>query len=499
MFSQKLALSYGSKLIVQMIQMATSLIVARLVGPSVLGVLAYGLAFVSMFSFIVDMGTGTAYVKLITDGNDQKAILGTFLRIKLSLILLFIFVVISSLLYSKSGSLSNISLNLQDKVILIYLVITVMSFLYSIQTTHWTSLMQQAKVDLPQLLQQIVYQLLRLAAAFAGYKALGIVISNFIACLVVLPLYLWMGKGLSIGKFEKSIAILFLKISFPVILIGIFQVLIYSTDKVLLKHFTDVRELGYYSASFTIASFMRGIESSVGILFFPFITTYLKESKIDKVSNIIARFESFSLTFIVPFTILFVIMSDKVILLAYGNEFLPAVKPLSLLLLTFTVSLFLLPYGNIILGKGKFYLAAIIWAAAFFVYILTAFFLTSPAYLNLQGQGMAIALLISNLFLGLVFVLETKKIEKEIKVLPGLKVLLFNLIVAIIFGSIYYYFIADNNFLWSVAFAVCYILFFYLSGYFLKVFGMDQLYLLKNILSIRKLKLYIREELLPKK
>ena len=276
--------------------------------------------------------------------------------------------------------------------------------------------------------------------------------------------------------------------------------LIFSTDKVLLKHFTDARELGYYSASFTFASFMRAIESSVGILFFPLITTYLKESNnIDKVNRIISKFESFSFTFIIPFALLSAMMSDKIILLAYGKEFLPAATPLSLLLLSFSVSLFLLPYGNVIFGKGEFYKAAIIWAATFIIYILAAYFLTSPVFLNLKGTGMAMALLMSIFFFSLFFVIEVRKIENRIRVLPGVKVLLYNLIMALLFGFIYFYFIADSYFYWSVVFAVLYITVFYLLGYFLRVFGIEQLYLLNNILSFRKLKLYIRDELIPKK
>jgi len=498
MFTQKLALSYSSKLIVQLIQMATSLIVARLVGPSVLGVLAYGLAFVTMYSFITDMGTGTAYIKLIADGRDYKDVLGTYLRIKVALISVFIFVVLISLFY-KQISASRFILNTQDKVILIYLLITVISFLYSIQTTHWTALMQQAKVDLPQLLQQVMYQVLRLAAAFAGYKALGLAFSNLIAILLVIPFYLWLGKDLKIGKFDKNIAIIFLKISFPVILIGIFQVLIYSTDKVLLKHFTNVTELGYYSASFTFASFMRAIESSVGILFFPFITAFLNDRQLDKVNNIVYKFESFSLTFILPFALLAAIISDKIIILAYGKDFLPATNSLSLLLLAFSVSLFLLPYGNIIFAKNKFYHATAIWAISFIIYTISAFFFISPEFLNLKGTGMALALLFSNIVLAVLFMILTKRIENLIKIIPGLKILLFNIVIVTLFAFIYIAFIKSAGFLWIAAFIVSYLLIFYFTGYYLKIFGIEQIYLLRNILSFKKLKSYIKEELLPEK
>ena len=64
MFTQKLILGYGSKLSIHFIQIAASIVVARIAGPTVLGTVAFGLSFVSMFLFFADLGVGTAHTKL---------------------------------------------------------------------------------------------------------------------------------------------------------------------------------------------------------------------------------------------------------------------------------------------------------------------------------------------------------------------------------------------------------------------------------------------------
>ena len=51
MLAQKLILSYFSKIILQFVQIAVSIVIARIAGPTVFGTIAFGLAYVSMFQF----------------------------------------------------------------------------------------------------------------------------------------------------------------------------------------------------------------------------------------------------------------------------------------------------------------------------------------------------------------------------------------------------------------------------------------------------------------
>ena len=70
MLAQKLILSYSSKIVVQIIQIIASIVVARIAGPTVLGTVTFGLSYVTIFTFIADLGFGTAYIKsLFNDGQ----------------------------------------------------------------------------------------------------------------------------------------------------------------------------------------------------------------------------------------------------------------------------------------------------------------------------------------------------------------------------------------------------------------------------------------------
>ena len=95
MLGQKLLLGVYSQIFIRILQMLVTIIVARVVGPEVMGTIAFGLAFVTLFSFTSDLGLGAAHMKLISQGEDENECIGTFLRLKIFFVLVYIFIVLS--------------------------------------------------------------------------------------------------------------------------------------------------------------------------------------------------------------------------------------------------------------------------------------------------------------------------------------------------------------------------------------------------------------------
>lgn len=498
MFTQKLVLSYSSRLLLQLIQMVVGLVVARIVGPTVLGTLAYGLAFVSMFLFINDLGLGTAYIKLYTEGQPTDKLLGTYIRIKAVLLTLYVITVLTALLYDKKFEIVLTGLETQDKVILVYLLIQIIAISYSMQITHWTARTEQAKSDFPQILQSLLYQGLRLAAALVGFKAIGLAFSNLLAVILVLPIYIWLGRGVRIGAFDKVIAMKMMHIALPVILLGVFQVLIFSTDKVILMKFTDAAELGIYSAGFNLASFIRSIENSVGLLFFPFIAAFIKENNTAGINQSIGKFESFTNAFILPFAFLACIWSDKIIIIMYGSKFVGAEIPFSILILGFMITLIMLPYGNVLFGKGKFLLSAILWAISFSVYGLLVYFLSHPLQFNLGGKGIALSLLFSMITLFILTLYFAGKSLNGLKLVHKKSYFIYAIPFFTVVYIIYVEYIKYQSNLINALTATIILLSFYIFGYLLRLFGKTEIELLKSATNITKFRNYIKEELLRK-
>ncbi|MCJ7448887.1 MAG: oligosaccharide flippase family protein [Bacteroidales bacterium] len=496
MLTQKLVLSYSTKLILQVIQMATGLIVARLVGPTVIGTLAYGLAFVTMFSFITDLGTGSAHIKLVSSGNFRQDIcIGTFTRIKLFLTILFILAVCGAYLYTKFISESGFESITHEYVILIYLAISIINQISSIATITWAANTEQAKQDIPDFLKTFIYQILRLVLAIIGYKAVALALGNLFAVIIVLPLYIYFARDIIIGKFDKELLKSYIKISIPVVFIGICQVLIFSTDKVYLKSQTNTTELGYYSAAFTLGTFIKTLEASVGLLLFPYFSKHLANNDYEKVRSILVKYERFTLAFLLPGIFLCSVFSDLIIRITFGSQFLQTIPIFSIIIISYSISLINLPYGNILFGMGFFKQAAIVWGLALISFFAFALFIVSPDFLNLKGEGMAIVLLLTNTFIAsmTIFLVKTKT-SVNIKVLPGYKILLFTVIYFVIIEILMQYFNASGYLLKIIQLFSVYII-FYIAAFSTGILKKSDYFMIKGLMNINKLKSYINNEI----
>lgn len=503
MLTQKIVLSYATRLLIQVVQMVVGIFVARIVGPSVIGSLAYALSFVSMFSFIADLGTGTAYIKLAP--NKEISIFDlhkTYLTLKIFLVTIFVFAVFAGIYLGEYDHNQSFEQNLRKEstiLIGIYLVIQVINIFYTVQTTYWSAETKQVKVDLPQTIQQFVYQVLRIFTVLLGFKAIGLAIANLIAAISVLPVYLKFGRSISAGKYNKEILKKLLTVSAPVVLIGILQVLIFSTDKVILKRFTDVSVLGSYSAAYGLASFLKTVEAAAGVLFFAYISRYIAERNIEFLEKMLRKFINFFLIFVLPFVLLVSIISDKIILLTYGKEFINGSVPFSILVLTFATNIFTLPFGNIVFSSGKYLLSAVIWFIGFASYAVTVVIFSHPSAFNLKGVGVAMSLLIA-VFAVLIFSIKFSRLTIKYDFRHHIKILLLNLFVGV---SFYYYYqvylIFSFKLFYYAIFIITYLALFFIGAYYIKAIDNDSLILLKNAFSLKKMKSYISNELNIKK
>jgi|WetSurMetagenome_2_1015567.scaffolds.fasta_scaffold131329_2 O-antigen/teichoic acid export membrane protein len=473
------------------------LVVARLLGPKVVGTVAFGLAFVSMFLFIADFGLGSAHIKLISEGQDEAKCNGTFARLKLLLIGCYFVIVLSFYLAQKFIFNVTFESSVHEYVILVYLVLTSLSQFTTISTTTFAAKTEQAKQDIPNLLQVFVYQVLRVIVAFLGYKALAQSLSNLASVIIVLPIYFFLFKSNPIGKFDKALAKLYFGISIPVFVALISRTIIYSTDRVILQYLTNSEEVGFYSAGFSISQFIYLIEASAGILFFPFFSKNIAENEIEKINVSVKKFERFNLSFVLPIVFYIVIFSGFVVSIALGNKFYKTPPILSIISIAMFVPIISLPYVDTISGKGLFKLSAIISVIGMLVFLLTSFFFVSPYFFNLKGIGITLSLLITNIFTGIVYIYFSKKELGYIKILQGRYLFIYGVIYSAIAYFIYNEF--SFNIIGNIIASIVFFAGFFGFAMLLKIITVADWKAMLEIVNIQKMYNYINSELKNKK
>jgi len=494
MLAQKLALSYTTKIIEQFFQIIASIVVARIAGPGVLGTVAFGLAYVSMFTSISDLGFGTAYMKKISEGGDLSTCLGTFARIKISLILAYIIVVIG--FFCTQKYIFHTQFESRDHIIVIFIMLAAVSVqqLFMICNTTFTSYTQVAKSNLPNMLRTLLYQILRIIIVLLGYRAVALAFGNLVATILIMPLYIYLFKDYRIGKYDKNLAKQYLKIALPVMLIAITTKLTVTIDKVLLQFFTSSEQVGYYAASYRVGGFVLLIGQSVCNLFFPIFSKAFSNNNVLSVKSKLEKFERFSFLFVMPVVILLTLNADVIVKVLLGREYISSISIMQVINIAMFLMVVNVPFGSVITGKGDFNTSARLNIYNFVIYAIVLIVLIHPKFLNLAGLGTAISLLISYLFLGIIYRIYAKKYVPIISHHIAVKFMLYGVINFLIFLYFIHYQLISNTIIFRIIFALIYVIVTYFSFFILGMMKKADWIYLKTLIDIRSVGRYVKSE-----
>ncbi len=495
MIAQKLILSYGSKLVIEFIQVVASIVVARIAGPTVLGTVAFSLAFVSMFEFIADLGIGVAHMKLISEGQDIGKCISTYAVLKIINIFLFVIVVLGLFLVQKHILHIKFESVAHEYVIIIFLIAGVLNQLLYIPSITFAAKTEQAKQSILEFIKTFIYQILRVIIVFLGYRAVALAFGNLISTIIVIPLVIYLFKDYPRSKFDKQLATRYIKISLPILIIAMSTNVIFYLDRVALQYFTNSEQVGYYTAGYRIGAFVVMIASSVGMLFFPLFSKAASAHNFEYIKRTISKFERFIFLFIMPGVIFLSLYSDVIVKVLLGDQYSSSIPILTIINVAMFMMVLNTPYGNVITGMGFFRLTALLNIANLFLFILLIYVLPNPKVLNLGAVGVAITVLISNLFLGCVNRVFAKQKCPIINLSQSIKFILFGVINYLMFFLLYTNLSNWYGISGKIAFVLVYFIVTYLALYLLGWIHKDDLQTIKEVINFRKMGSYIDKEM----
>ena len=494
MLKQKFILSYGTKMFMQFVTIAASIVVARVAGPTVMGTIAYALAYVKMIGFISDLGLGTAHIKLISDGRDEGSCNTTFAVLKAVVSVLFIIFFFMMFLIQKYYSQDGFESEVHEYVIYILLAMLMIQNFLSIPITTFAAKIEQAKQDIPYLIRGILFQLSRIAIVLLGGKAISLALGNLAASIIIVPVYLYLFKNYPFSKFDKSLAKEYIKIAAPILLLGAATTLTNTIDKVLLQFFTDSEQVGYYTAGFRIGGFILLISRSMSMLFFPMFSRAVARRDFDFIKDKIVKFERFSFLFIMPFVILIALFSEDIIVILLGKQYMPSVNIMAVVTLALFITVFNTPYGNLLNGFGRFKLTAKISIINLFIYVGVILFFLSEHALNVGPIGVAWSLLITNVLLGVAYRYFA---VKDVDILDNMLAVKFIIYGVLNFLLSYYLFTNYfNENIWiRFSFVPIFMAYTYLGFHLLKWMNKEDWISVINLFDFKAMKNYVSGEM----
>ena len=278
MLKQKFIVQYGSMAITQIVGMIAGIIVARFAGPSVMGMVAYATSYVSLLGFINGI-FGPAHIKLVSEGREHSECMAVFTRLQIICALIYFIAVLVLFLIQKNILHYPFESREQEWIILIALLTHTFELYSQYANVVFTANLQQVKANLPNFFKTTIYHISRIIIVIIFVKnlALKLYSLSLILAIFFIPVIYRLLKEYPIGRYDNILAKQYFKYGRAIFFMSVINSVTNYSDKLMLAHFTNTTQLGYYSAAGSIGGLILTLAGSAGLIFFPLFSGYISK------------------------------------------------------------------------------------------------------------------------------------------------------------------------------------------------------------------------------
>lgn len=302
----------------------TTIIIARILGPTSFGALTYTMSIVGLFGIIAGLGIdNVVYKELTTEKHNREEILGSALLLRtmtglLAFLIVIIFVVFTneSVYIKKLVILFSFSFLTQPLLLLSY------DFLKDSESKY---------VTIAQITTLLISNILKIGMVYFFNSLTGFILILVIENIISGFLYLYQIKKIkkrtirfSISK-RKVFSLLYLAL--PLTLYGAFYEIYARIDQIMIRYYLDVSAVGLYSAAVRLTEIWYIIPNILmGALFPAFI--HSKDDSHEYKKRLILLIGVLTISSLV--ISIFIMLTGKLLVsIIYGGTFVKAVPILS--------------------------------------------------------------------------------------------------------------------------------------------------------------------------
>lgn len=348
MLGRKAIVQFLSDNIVNLLGFISTFLIARFMGPTVLGVIGYNLSLVSVLSIFSDLGFGQAHVKRISEGGDIEKKTGTYLFIRIMLTILFTLCTLLYLLFFGKGKDVNIPI-----FILIFLSVILNQFA-QFGTATFQGLQKTFLNNLPVLFGKTIKTIMTVIVIIFSLGALGIAFTyTFESVLILLISFILLKKTLKNIVINKDYLRSYSQYALPLAGAIISSYLIGNADKLLIKKFWDIKEVGLYFGVQSLMAFPQSISNALMTIFFPRASELLQKKDTISLNLHLKDAIKYLSLIIFPICSLLIIYSREIPLIFFGSYYPQAQGIMIVGSLTALTITLIRPYSNILYALEK--------------------------------------------------------------------------------------------------------------------------------------------------
>jgi len=451
-----------SRILFRVISAVIGILLARFLGVEQFGQYATVIAFVNLFMVFNDLGVSR--YSLIEGSRDKEklaTLLGNGLVIEL---------VLSLFLYGLMAIIINL-VGYSAIIIELFIILAVAELLFESRKIYQSTLQSLTKFYLISW-QQIIYSVLFLSLVLVSvlYKPEVKVIAYiqlFVSALLFLIYLVFVFKYIRpVVKLREIPAML--KRSWIFCISSVFFIVYFQIDIVMLSIMKTEVDVGLYSAAYRLVVAFYMIPQIIFQVALPYIYKFSLTDK-EKFSRITHTIQKYLLAMAVPITVIFLFGADQIINLIYGKEYLPAAVVMQIMGIIIIIRFFTYSSAESITAINRQKIRATIEGITAVLNIVLNLFLI-PRY---GFTGSAVATLVSELVLGVLFYIYIEKYFKQ-GMFIGLKYLFPALLSGILMSVIFFELsgrinIVFNSIVSTIVYLVALYLLKFLSSYDIKL------------------------------
>lgn len=394
MLARKVFLQFFSDNLVNLLGFISTFYIARFMGPSVLGTVGYSLSLLSILSIFSDLGFSQAHIKRVSEREDLKGKIGTFLSIRIILAVVFTLTsFIYLIFFSQTKTVQDLTIYLS------FFIFYLANNFASLATATFQGLSKTSLNNLPLILGRLTKTISVIIISLLSLGTVWVSVTYSLDGLMVLIISIILLLKIT-GPLKPNLKYLknYASFAMPMAGLSILSYLIGNIDKLLINNFWSTKDVGLYFGIQSLMSLPQSMSNALMTLLFPRFSELQKENNIQAVKFHLKEAIRYLSIITLPIVLVSLFYNKEIPALLFGKEYTDSAGIFITASLTVIVINLTRPYSNLLfaLEKGKYMLLI---GVVNLIVVLVSDILLIPQSLfgftlfGLKGTGAAIGIL----------------------------------------------------------------------------------------------------------
>lgn len=302
--------------------------VARILGATEYGKFTFALAFISLFIIFYEFGLPLIITREFAGEKKGEEEFYSLISLKLVLSLgALILILFGSFFVTSDPAIREIILILTFFSLISSFLNIFYAFFQAGQRMEyqaWAMILQASVVTLVGILVLLNFPSVRnLSYSYLFSTLVVLFFVLFFFHLKIFPLRI---------VWQKAVWKRFLKISWPVALIGAFGMIYTYINSTMMGHWGYITETGWYNAAYSIVQVTLLPAGLISTSFYPILSKFFKESK-QKLQDTLQGQMKVMILLAFPLVIGGMALAPKIIIFIYGSNFIPSILAFQILII----------------------------------------------------------------------------------------------------------------------------------------------------------------------